>query len=65
MTKLEAHDLAAQLSIPLPKHGPVKAFEAALETRGLEIGLDMKTGEWVVLEKGAAPKDRQPLARCI
>lgn len=61
MTKTEALKLLAQIApeMAAPKTRVTAFLEALLKKRGLEIGLDNVTGDWVILNaKGAV------IARC-
>lgn len=50
MTKNEAKALAKKLGVTV---NSVKEFWRYCQDNGLEIGLDNKTGNWVVLKAGA------------
>lgn len=56
MSNTEARALGAQLGYDV---NTVAGLEVLLESRALKIGLDMKTGDWVV-----ASKTGEILARC-
>jgi len=54
MKKVEAEALANQLNINLPATKKVDALWAALEERGLTVGVDQTNGDWVVVTDDAA-----------